>query len=148
MHCYLVPIDTPTNWTYLYRALLQQDSIMYYRMHWFLVPMDPPKLSQLVQSHTTLKQYYLLRNAYTPRADGLAIKPTCTEPYYTKTVLPIDKCRDTHGRQTPQPLPNWTQVYWALLHQDSMTLQNADIPSVNVASNQVHLYRALLHQDI
>ena len=47
----------------------------------------------------------------------------------------------------PHPLANQTQVYRALLHQDSMTLQNADIPSVNVPPNQVHLYRALLHQD-
>ena len=48
---------------------------------------------------------------------------------------------------TPTPSANQTQVYRALLHQDSMTLQNADIPSVDVPPNQTHLYRALLHQD-
>ena len=57
MHWYLVQIDPP-NQAHLYRALLHQDSMMYYRMHWYLVPIDHPPL----------------------------IEPTCTEPYYTRTV--------------------------------------------------------------
>ena len=66
-------VDVPPNQAQLYRALLHQDSMTYYKMHCYLVPIDPP------------------------------IEPTCTEPYYTKTVLPIDKCRHTQGRQTPPP---------------------------------------------
>ena len=38
-------------------------------------------------------------------------------------------------------------MYRTLLHQDSITLQNADIPSAIVPPNQAILYRALLHQD-
>ena len=97
MHCYLVPIDTSTNWTHLYRALLHQDSITYDRMQWYLVQIDPPHSAHLyrallhensitywemhiyqrqmeppcspsVQYPTTPKQYYLLRNADIPRA--------------------------------------------------------------------------------
>ena len=58
----------PTNWAHLYRALLHQDSMTYYRMHWYLVPIDP---------------------------SPLLIESTCTEPYYTRTVWPIPKCIGT-----------------------------------------------------
>ena len=41
MHWYLVPIDPP-NSAHLYRALLHQDSMTYYRMHCYVVPIDTP----------------------------------------------------------------------------------------------------------
>ena len=63
------------------------------------------------------------------------IELRCTDPSYTKTVLPIDKCRHTQGRQTPPPPCKLNQSVQSLLHQDSMTLLNADIPSVNVPHN-------------
>ena len=60
----------------------------------------------------------------------------CTVLYYTKTLLPIDKSIHTQGRQTPSPpLQIEAQVYKSLLHQNSMTLQNADISSVDVSPN-------------
>ena len=121
MQRYIVPINLsipyPLNRAQVYRALLHQDSMT-------------------------------LQNADVPSANWPSqIKPKCTVPYYTKTVLPIDKCRHTQGRQTPSPPANWTQVYRALLHQYSMTWQNADITSDNVSPNWAQLYRALLHQD-
>ena len=57
-------------------------------------------------------------------ADGPPqIKPKCIEPYYTRTVLPIEKCRHADipmADWTPPPT-NQAQVYRALLHQDSIT---------------------------
>ena len=35
------------NWAHLYRALLHQDSMNYYRMHWYLVPIDPSNWAYL-----------------------------------------------------------------------------------------------------
>ena len=65
------------------------------------------------------------------------INPTCRESYYTRSVctywtmqryiVPVDL-------PTPSPL-NRAQVYRVLLHQDSMTLQNADVPSANWPSH-------------
>ena len=46
---------------------------------------------------------------------------------------------------------NQPHLYRALLHQDSMTLENADVQSANetpnTPTNQPQVYRALLHQD-
>ena len=52
------------------------------------------------------------------------IGPTCTEPYYTRTVWPITECIGNTSQMNPPP---WliNQLYRALLHQDSMILQNA-----------------------
>ena len=53
-----------------------------------------------VHSPTTPKQYDLLT-----MADGSPLNdPKCTWPYYTTTVLSIDKCRHTQGRWTPPSL--------------------------------------------
>ena len=69
----------------------------------------------IVHSPTTPEQDDLLQNAllcsthwYPP-----LIEPTCTEPYYTRTVL---YCRNAYITPT-----NWAHLYRALLHLDSMT---------------------------
>ena len=46
------------------------------------------------------------------------IKPKCTDPYYTRTVLPIEECRhaDIHRADGPPPLlliePKCTEPYY------------------------------------
>ena len=51
------------------------------------------------------------------------MKPKCTEPYYTRTVLPIEECRhaDIQRADGPPTHTNQAQVYRALLHQASIT---------------------------
>ena len=58
------------------------------------------------------------------------INPTYAEPYYTRTIW-------HWGMQMYQvPMKSHpTQVYKALLHKDSMTLQNADVLTANVLLN-------------
>ena len=118
----------PYNWAQVYRALLHQDSTTYRRM----------------------QTWWYTQSRWTPSL----IKPKCTEPYYTRTLLPIEECRHAdipraHG--PPCPLTNWAQVYRALLHQDSITYRRMQTcwytqgwwPPYNWAQ----VYRALLHQD-
>ena len=79
----------PTNQAQVYRALLHQKSITYGEIKTYPGQMDP-----------------------------LLIEHRFTEPYYTKTVLPMEKSRHIQGRQTPT---DQTQVYRALPHQNSIT---------------------------
>ena len=113
----------------------------YRRMHIYLVQKNeealPHKLTPSVQSPTTPHQYNLLRNE---EALLLLMDPKFTEPYYTKTVEPIEKYRHTQCRQTP---PNQAQVNRALLHQISITYCKMKRPS---PMKWLHVYRALLHQ--
>ena len=37
------------------------------------------------------------------------IEPTCTEPYYTRTVLTVAECRHTELPRADRP-PKWTEV--------------------------------------
>ena len=50
------------------------------------------------------------------------IKLKFTEPYYTRTVLPIEECRHTEiPKADGPPSTNQAYMYRALLHQDSIT---------------------------
>ena len=93
-----------------------------------------------------MQTYWDTQSTWTPLSET-----KCTEPYYTRIVLPIEECRDTLSRQTPSPA-NQAKVYRALLHEDSITnrwmqmywdTQNRQTPP----TNQLHAYKALLHQD-
>ena len=136
----------PTHQVHLNRGLLYQDSMTYYKN--VLVPSgNYPSL----------------------------IEPTCTEPYYTRTVLPITECSGTKCWLTPPPA-NQAHLYRALLHQDSMTyyrmhwylkcqlppqliqspatpwqyylLKNAEEPNANWPyPNRPQVYIALLHHN-
>ena len=85
--------------------------------------------------------------------DPPLFKPKCTEPYYTRTVLPIEECRCTEIPRADGPPPKiQAKVYRALLHQDSITYRRMqtywDTQSRWTApANQAKVYRALLHQD-
>ena len=110
-------------------------------MHRYPVPINPPpllvllsELSPTLQNPTTPGQYDIAECTHTQcQSTPIAgptelIKPNFTEPYYTRTV--------GHYRMKIYPVPiyppvNQNQVYKTLLHQDSRTLQNEDIPSAN-----------------
>ena len=56
-----------------------------------------------------------LQNADVPSADLTipVIKPKCTEPYFTRMVLAIEKSKHTWGRWTPPLIkPKCTEPYY------------------------------------
>ena len=84
-----------TNHAQVYRTLLHQDSITYRRMQtcWYTQGRWTPKL----------------------------IEPKCTDPYDTRTLLPIEECRHADIPRGDAPPANWAQVYRSLWHQDIIT---------------------------
>ena len=84
----------PANQAKVFRALLHQDSITY----------------------RSMQTYWDTQSRQTP----LLMKPKSTEPYYTRTVLPIEECRYTEIPRAHGPPATWAPVYRALLHQDSI----------------------------
>ena len=97
--CIQLRCSPSLNWTYWYRALLHQVSLTCGRMQMYPGQMFP-----------------------TP------IKPSGTEPYYTRSVWPpsppsIDPSgtEPYHTRSCWSPSLNWTYWYRALLHQVSLT---------------------------
>ena len=134
------------NQTQVYRALLHQDSTTYRRMQtwWYTQSRWNPSL---IKPKCT-EPYY------TRTLLPIEECRQCTEPYYTRTLLPIEECRHAdipraHG--PPCPLTNWAQVYRALLHQDIITYRRIQTCSYTQGKwtpfNQAKVYTALLHQD-
>ena len=85
-----------------------------------------PKCTDLYYTRTV---WYCRMQTYPVLIDP-QIKPKCTDPYYTRTVW---HCRMQMYQVTmyPPPLP---PMYRVLLHQDSMTLQNADVPNADLTT--------------
>ena len=79
----------PPNWDHLYRALLHQDSMIYYRIHWYLVPIDLPNWVHLYRALLN-QDSMTLQNADVSSAnwpsDPPWIEPKCREPYYASIV--------------------------------------------------------------
>ena len=46
------------------------------------------------------------------RCTPLLIKPSANEPYYTRSVWPIEECRCTQCRSTPHMKPSTTEPYY------------------------------------
>ena len=167
----------PANQAHIYRALLHQGSMTYYRMHCYTVPIDTCHLlSPLVVNPTTPWQYDIAECRHTQCQLTPQIKPNCTDSYYTRTVwhlrmqtypVLIDPptppqinptCTEPyytrtvwHWRmqmyQVPMKPHTYSQVYRALLYQDSMTLQNSDVPSPmhsSIPSYGIKCYRDVL----
>ena len=106
--------DTQSRWIPLlikrkvYRALLHQDSITYRRMqtYWDTQSSWTPPASQakvykalLHQDSITYRKiqiYWDTLRRWTP----LVIKPKCSGPYYTRTVIPIEESRHTETSRT------------------------------------------------
>ena len=94
-------------------------------------PLLQPKSTEAYYTSTVLHREGC-RHTEIPRADGPSLllslhvqSPTTPQQY------DIGECRCTKYQWKPTP----PQVYRALLHQDSITLQNADIPTANVLLN-------------
>ena len=126
----------------IYRALLHQNSMSYWKINTFPRQTDPLLIKHKSTDPTRSGQYELLRNQHIPRADRpLLIKHKSTEPYYNRTVWAIEKLTHTHGRQTPHKLSTGLQ---SLLHQDNMTYWKIETyhPAI-----QAQVYRDILDQD-
>ena len=121
MHTYPGQMDPP-HWAQVYSALLHQNSITYWQMQTYPGQTDiPHPLANLTKVYRDLLHQYTmtLQNADIPSVMYPLIKPSCTEPCYTRTVWPIGLCRGTYCQLTPPT--NQAHIYRILLHQDSMT---------------------------
>ena len=137
-------MDSPANQGQVYRVLLHHNSVCFWE-----IEKDPRQ---------------------TILASPL-IEAKCTELYYTKTVLPMEKWRHIQGRwthliehkpTTPKQYylwrnwdismadrpPNWAQVYRALLHQDSISYWEIVTyrGQTDPPANRGQVYKALLYQ--
>ena len=74
-------------------------------------------------------------NTDVPRSDvpphPLLIKPSCTQPLYTRSVWHVEECRHTQVRCTPPPEPNLVVQSPSTPGQFDMW-KNADIPRSDV----------------
>ena len=75
----------------------------------------PHKLSTVLQSPTTPGYYYLLKNLDIPHANQAQVYKSPTTPWQYELLRNWDKPR------SDWPPANWAQVYWAVIHQYSMS---------------------------
>ena len=152
-------MDLPANQAKVYRAVLHQDSFTYRRMQtywdiksrWIPLLIKPKIYRALLHqdsiSYRRMQTYWDTQSRWIP----LLIEPKCTEPYYTRTVLPIEECRFTEIPREDGPPANEVKVYRTLLDQDSITYGKMqtywDTQSRQSPTIQAKVYRALLHQD-
>ena len=79
---------------------------------------------------------------YPGQMDPLLIEPKCTEPYYTRPVLPIEECRhaDIQRADGPPPLlikPKCTEPYYTRPVLPIEEGRHADITKADgIPSNQ------------
>ena len=68
---------------------------------------------------------------YPGQMDPPLFEPKCTEPYYTRIVLPIEEWRHTEIPTADRPPANQAKVLRTLLHQHSITYRIMQIPRVD-----------------
>ena len=99
------------------------------------IPMaDRPPANQAKVLRTLLHQYSITyRRIQIPRVDRpppLLIKPKCTEPYYTRTVLMIAECRcpEILRAEGPPINPKCTEPYYTRTVLPIAECRHAEIP--------------------
>ena len=138
-----------TNWAQLYRALLHQNSMTHGEIETHPGQMDSPTANQTQVYRALLHQdsisyWEIMTNP--GQMNPPLIEPKCTEPYYTRTVLAIEKSWHTQGRWNPMLNEHkFTEPYCTntvLAMEKSRHTRGRWTPT-----NQLQVYRALLHQN-